>query len=270
MKGFNGDPAEYSGAWENPQAEESQQFAGNPTPRETGGTEEYPAPKKRKKKGGGSSGLTRLASVFVVATVAVVAGTAMLSESDAAAEIVRVDATDTAVSYEVVVSTEGEEELSVILYNDFTRRSFPLASGVNSNVFEDLRADVEYTVAVVGNFGFGEKTLAERKIRTAAYPAHVPVTQWYGMEWQCRCAKDGNFWFRMDFLDEQGLWTEFEATLADNYGNTLTCTFGEDLHDWQKIYVLGGFLGSDGTFTVTCLSSETGERITQCEIPVKI
>lgn len=250
MTGYNGEPTEYGRVKDNAPAEESRSFAGNPEASEANnGT-----PKKPKKKRGGTASL---ASLFVAATVVVAAGAVMLSQPDVSAEIAA-QATDVAVTYEIEIISE--KALEVVLYNDFTRRVFPLEQGANHGVFENLHPDVEYTLAVVGNFGFGERRLSEKKVRTSALPPPPPVTEWRGVEHECRCYLDGYFYFRMDFIDENGYYSDFRATLTDVDGNVSVCTFGEDLHDWQRIDVAGeaALLGNSADFRISCHTSENG------------
>lgn len=266
MPGFNRDLAEYSGAREYAPAEEVRSFAGNPEAEEGNDG----ARRKKKRENRSRERMTGLASFFVAAAVVVTAGAVLLSTPDVDAEIVA-EATDVAVTYEISVSSESA--LNVVLYNDFTRRSSPLGEGVTRGVFEGLRPGVEYTLAVVGNFGFGERRLAEQKIKTSAFPAHVPVTEWRGVEHECKCYLDGYFYFRMDFLDENNYYSDFEATLTDIDGNVSRCVFGEDIHAFQRIDVAGkaALVGNRAVFRIACHTSENGgESLVLYEATVKI
>lgn len=157
--------------------------------------------------------------------------------------------TDTVVRYEVVV--DGEAELSVVLYNDFTRRSAALEDGVNRGEFTGLKPNVQYTVAVVCKAAFGERTLSERRVVTSALPA---VTEWRGISHECTCNVDGYFHFKMDFVDKNNYWSDFTATLTDAKGTVSECVFTEDLAEEQRIDVAlhGGLLGNRAEFVVTC------------------
>lgn len=54
----------------------------------------------------------------------------------------------------------------------------------------------------------------------------------------CTCSEDGCYNFQMNFEDDNDLFTNFEAWITDDFGNESHCSFTENLHDVQKIYVL--------------------------------
>lgn len=266
MNGFNRDPSEYgrdSGEFKS--AREQSSFAGNPAPAEgnDGGTSEKARARRERRR---QATLTSLAGFLVAATVAV-AGTAAFASLPAAAEITA-QAMHTSVVYRVEV-TEGED-LDVVLYNDFVRFSRPLAAGTNSGVFEDLLSDAEYTVAVVGETAFGEKTVASTKVRTTEAPD--PVTEWRGVDYECLCGYDGYFHFRMDFTDGRGEYSGFEASVTDESGRVSYCVFGADLHAEQRIDVADNVqLYGRGTFRLSCLDAgRGGERVVLCEVTFDI
>lgn len=258
MKDFNSDPSEYGGrSTEYNAAEENASFVGNPTPKELQSSEAFGGKvvktKKKRREGVGFLPGLIVAAVIAVAAVAFIAP----SSRDVNVEIASAETTNTTVSYEINV--DSDESLDAVLYNDFTHRRFPLEKGENRNVFEDLRADTEYTLAIVGNFGFGEKTIAKQTVKTADAP--TPVTEWRdNVELKCRCIIDGYFYFRMDFIDENGYFTDFEATLTDINGTVSACVFSEDLHAWQRIDVANNIdlIGRKMQLKITCRTSEPG------------
>lgn len=215
---------------------------------------------KKKKKSSSSSKLTSF--TVALAAVATVAVATTAPSSSVSAEISEYAASNTSISYCVEAET-GDRPLKIVLYNDFTRREALLTSGSNAGEFTELHEDMEYTVAVVGNFGFGEKNIDERKIRTLRSD-EMPVTAFRSITHECTCDVDGFFHFALDFIDENGFWSDFGATLTDSKGNIARCDFG-DPSDRQKIDVAGNdLLGTSALFEVYCTSyenSERGERI---------
>ncbi len=260
MNGFNRDPAEYGGGGqEYSSAEESRSFAGNPEANESNAS---PARAKKRR----NQALTSLAGFAVAATVAV-AGVTAFSSLPATAEL-SATAMHTSVAYEVTAEGEG---LDVVLFNDFVRFTQPLEAGANSGVFGELLPNVEYTVAVVGETSFGEKTVASTKVRTTKTPD--PVTEWRGVDYQCLCGYDGYFHFTMDFTDENGYFTDFEASVTDSFGTVSRCVFTEDLHAEQFIDICNEVsLYKQGVFRLTCRSTEHGESetVVLCEVSFEI
>lgn len=192
--------------------------------------------------------------VVAAASVVVIAAAGGLLPSRAQAAIVSSGSTDTAISFDVNVE-EDAGELSAVVYNDFTRRVFPLAEGSNSLTAGDLTPGMRYTVAVVKPSALGEMTVDQRTVETSATP---PVTEWLGIEHECTCNVDGYFHFTMDFRDENNWWSDFRATLTDAEGHVSECVFTGDLHGDQRIDVAirAGLTGSTVTFTVTCRTSD--------------
>ena len=212
---------------------------------------EYPFESKPKKSSSSRRNSKLLQTLSAFAAIAVVAGAAVaLPSDDVSASIKETFVTDTSVEYAVFV--EEGEGLNLVLYNDFTRRSVALKKGENSGLFTNLKEEMDYTLAVVGNFGFGEKKIAKTSVKT------LPplITEWHGLTHECTCDVDGYFHFNMDFVDENGYWTKFRAWLKDENGNLSYCEFGEDLHGDQKIDVVeAGLVGKTATFTLECLTS---------------
>ncbi len=254
MEEFNRNVSEYART-----PEESGSRPENPAPPEEQSvpewqaSEEFPRGKPRKKKKL-SRALPSAAAVVAVAAVLVMAAAGGLLPPRARASIVSASGTDTAITVDVDV-TKASDDLACVVYNDFTRRSFPLAEGANTLTAGDLTPGMRYTVAVVMPSALGDVTLDEQTVTTSRLP---PVTRFLGIEHECTCNVDGYFHFTMSFLDENGWWTHFRATLTDEAGNVSECVFTDDLLGDQRIDVAlrAGLLGRTATFTVTCETSD--------------
>lgn len=68
------------------------------------------------------------------------------------------------------------------------------------------------TVAVVMPSAQGNITPDERTVSAYELP---PVTRFLGVEHECICNVDGYFHFTLSFVDENGWWDNFRATLTD-------------------------------------------------------
>ncbi len=215
--------------------------------------EEYPRGRPRKKKKRGRT-LPPAVGVVAVAAIIVMAAAGGLLPPRAEADIVFSDSTDTAITFNVDVTKSGGD-LSALVYNDFTRRSFPLAEGENSLTAAELTPGMSYTVAVVMPSALGDITLDEQTVSTSELP---PVTSFLGIEHECTCNVDGYFHFTMSLVDENGWWDNFRATLTDEDGRVSECVFTGSPTDEQKIDVAirAGLLGRTATFTVTCETSD--------------
>ena len=74
------------------------------------------------------------------------------------------------------------------------------------------------------------------------------------VEGYCNCGVDGYYYFKMNFEDDGGLFSNFEAYIIDDFydesdttgekeKHIAYCTFSDNLHEYQKIFVdnLKGF-----------------------------
>lgn len=195
--------------------------------------------------------------IFCIATAAVIAVTAAtLLPKNTSAEIISLTVTDTSISYTVNVS--GDDVLELVVYNDFTHRTESLTHGENDGKVEGLKPDIRYRVAVVCNSGFGNRTIAEKSVRTGKDAPAPLVTELLSVEHQCTCDKDGYFHFTLNFTDGNGYWSDFTAKLTDSFGTVSSCKFNDDIHAEQKIDVAvrAGLLGKTATFIVACKTTD--------------
>lgn len=239
--------------------------------------ENNPSSARKRANGGGQrqnkvSTLSRLISGFVAVTAVVVVAVSVgiIETSGSSAEIVKASASDTTVTYEV--SVEEGDDLNVVLYNDFTRRENALAYGTNTGEFDDLKPGMSYTIAVVEQSAFGERTVTKMSVKTDLLPPPKPVSVWNGITHECTCSVDGYFHFTMDFEDENGYFTDFEASLTDDFGNISHCEFSEDLHGDQRIDVTlkAGLKGSSATFALKFKNADPDAETSEYSYEVKV
>lgn len=116
-------------------------------------------PKKKTKK---KASVIVIVLALVVLTLTTVPEA--VAESNVKAEINCLTVTDTTISYNVAV--EEGENLTVIVYNEFMRREENLSVGGNEGTFTGLKPGMSYTVAVVGDFGMGERSIVKKRVKT--------------------------------------------------------------------------------------------------------
>ena len=175
--------------------------------------------------------------------------------------------TDTAIYYTIEVP-QTDMQVTLVAENDFTRREQPLVPGSNEGVIEGLKPGMQYTVKVEGKLGPITLSLSEETVRTQT---EAPKTQLFGVTHECTCNVDGLFHFTVDYIDEAGRWSDFEASLTDARGNRSSCAFTQDAHAPQSIDVIGaGLVGNSAAFVITCLDAESGGRTVLYEAQVKI
>lgn len=87
----------------------------------------------------------------------------LLGANDITAEFVYLSCTSTMVIYEVNLSEYDEKsDVNVILYNDFTRREAKIDSQTARGTIENLKPNMDYTIAVVS----GKTTILKQTVRT--------------------------------------------------------------------------------------------------------
>ena len=91
-----------------------------------------------------------------------------------------------------------------------------------------------------------------------------------GVSGHCTCSVDGYYHFTMDYKDEGGLLTDFEAYIVDSFYDSVEeedkvnhiayCTFNDDLHSEQKIFI-GNLEGSKGRLFVKYKSADGEQHV---------
>ena len=183
----------------------------------------------------------------VAAVVAVVA----TNNNGIEVDFAKVDATDTTIQYDINLDGySGQENLEVVVYNDFTNRTQAVNAANISGVVEGLKPAMEYTIAVKQ----GYRTLGKTTLKTDdAY-----LTQLNGATYQCTCYIDGLFHFSLDIIDQNGYWSNYRATLTDSYGNQAqtSFTYTNAEADYTLSVEDAGLRGTNATLVVYCTTSE--------------
>ena len=111
-----------------------------------------------------------------------------------------------------------------------------LASGDNVNV--------KYVLNLKGMVGLD----IEREFDRWVVRIDKQTSKFENVEYHCECGVDGYFYFTMNFEDDNQMFTDFEAWIEDAFFVDSTneaekaqhmakCTFTENLHDEQRIFV---------------------------------
>lgn len=233
---------------------ETERFDGNPQAEEVARYEDNDVA-VRKKKAAGISKLFSLTGVVAALAAAVMFVPAIGDKDKTDVTFTEVYSTDSSIGYHITLDNRSDDVLRVVVSNKFTEREEIIEGDSISGVQDNLKPNMYYTVAVMN----GDKTLAETELRTKR-PDEMPVTEFRKVEHGCTCAVDGMFRFKMDFIDENGWWSDFSATLTDAYGNVSECVFTDDLTEEQTIAVTDSALrGTTAKFVITCVSRQNGE-----------
>lgn len=149
-----------------------------------------------------------------------------------------------------------DSELRIVVEtpNGYVIREQPVDGEIVSGTIEDLLPGYRYEVAVKE----GSSTLASRAVTMAV----AKRTELSGVEYECRCALDGMFHFRLlGFLDENGYWSDFYASLEDAYGNSSSCDFSDAPSEEHTLAVNdAGMRGNRATLRITCRTTEPDEQ----------
>lgn len=130
---------------------------------------------------------------------------------------------------------DGLIEGSVEVDRDYIERQLERKDNVNVKYVLDLRGVVGLEV---------ERLFDRWVVRIDKYTSKFEDVTGY-----CNCGVDGYYYFTMNFEDDGGLFTDFEAYIEDDFGNKAACEFTDNLHDEQKIFVLD-LQGSHGKLVI--------------------
>lgn len=130
---------------------------------------------------------------------------------------------------------DGLIEGSIEVDRDYIERQLERKDNVNVKYVLDLRGVVGLEV---------ERLFDRWVVRIDKYTSKFEDVTGY-----CNCGVDGYYYFTMNFEDDGGLFTDFEAYIEDDFGNKAKCEFTDNLHDEQKIFVLD-LQGSHGKLVI--------------------
>ncbi|MCH5164257.1 MAG: hypothetical protein J1F36_04495 [Clostridiales bacterium] len=126
-----------------------------------------PDSSKRYKEHNSGSGKKSAVSRFAMsaAVLAIVTALFLPATNSISAEFVYLSSTDTTVSYEILLSEldlSNLDDISVVLYNDFTKRVERVGGVTASGEITGLKPNMSYTIAIKS----GNKTIVKQSIRT--------------------------------------------------------------------------------------------------------
>ena len=105
--------------------------------------------------------------------------------------------------------------------------------------------EIKYRVDLKGVVGLN----VERSFDSYVVRVNRVCSTFNSLYGKCHCKEDGRYHFNIDYEDDFGLIEFKSARIEDNFGNVSYCTFTNNLHEEQTIYVLD-LQGSKGTLIV--------------------
>ena len=166
--------------------------------------------------------------------------------------------------YKNIDMKEGVIEGVIPVDQDYIQRQ--LASSDN--------VSIKYVLELRGLVGLDVERLFDRwVVRIDKFTSEFKDITGY-----CNCGVDGYYYFTMNFTDDGGLFSNFEAYIIDDFYETASeqekekhiayCTLSENLHDEQRIFVLD-LQGSRGTLVIRYNKDGVEEKI-EVRTPVEL
>lgn len=112
---------------------------------------------------------------------------------------------------------------------------------------------LSYTFHLCGNTGLVNRTYHSFVLEINSFESIFR-----SVSYRSDYANSGTFKFLMDFSDDYGIFTDFEASLKDSDGKIKKCLFTDNLHDEQSISILD-MAGGDAYFELSFNSNGTKE-----------
>lgn len=208
--------------------------------------------------------MTQLTGTMVATIAAVAVGVTNLINVNLNASFNDVQFADGVISYEIAVEDlEEDNKLNLYFYDgDKLVETYTLADedadgviageiALDTNEIETRLAaegsvSIPYRLTLKGEVGLD----VERAFDSYLVKIDKMVSQFDGLEGNCQCSVDGCYHFKMNFEDDGGLFNDFAAEIRDNYGNVAACTFTENLHEEQTIFV-GNMRGTNAKLVLT-------------------
>lgn len=161
--------------------------------------------------------------------------------------------------FEIYEGTASNAISTKEIISDVTEPLTDVVSGVldvdDLNIQEKLKTEdsLKYTFRLCGNTGLVNRTYDSWILEINEYESIFRTVSYmsdYG--------NSGTFVFEMDFSDDYGIFTDFEAYIKDSEGTVRYCTFKENLHEQQSIFILD-LAGGEAYFELSFNSNGTKE-----------
>lgn len=166
--------------------------------------------------------------------------------------------------YKNIDMKEGVIEGVIPVDQDYIQRQLTSSDNVS----------IKYVLELRGLVGLDVERLFDRwVVRIDKFTSEFKDITGY-----CNCGVDGYYYFTMNFTDDGGLFSNFEAYIIDDFYETASeqekekhiayCTLSENLHDEQRIFVLD-LQGSRGTLVIRYNKDGVDEKI-EVRTPVEL
>ena len=135
-------------------------------------------------------------------------------------------------------------------------------------------AKVRYVLNLRGMVGLDVERLFDRYVvKIDKFTSNFEDVEGY-----CNCGVDGYYYFTMNFKDDGGLFSNFEAYIIDDFYESASeqdkakhisyCTFSDNLHEEQRIFVLD-LQGSRGTLVIKYNKDGVEDKI-EVKTPIEL
>ena len=168
------------------------------------------------------------------------------------------------IRYEKLDMKEGVIEGIIPVDQDYIQRQLEASDNVT----------IKYVLELRGLVGLDVERLFDRwVVRIDKFTSTFDSVEGY-----CNCGVDGYYYFTMNFEDDGGLFSNFEAYIIDDFYESAReeekskhiayCEFSENLHEEQRIFVLD-LQGSRGTLVIKYNKDGVEEKL-EVRTPVEL
>lgn len=217
-------------------------------------------------------------TIATTALVAIVGGITILTTTVTTKVEVEIESIVASYNYiDYRINAIGDtESLMLNITNGFDVYEVSLDEGINIGQAPNLKSNMDYTITITYNDFLTRTTAYKGVITTLSTKEYITDKDSFNLIYNCQCGVDGYFYFYMDFRDDYKYWSNFEATLEDNYEHVSACVFTSDLYDLQKIAIVNydgqynDLIGEEATLKITCDDKESNNKIVLYEEKVEI
>lgn len=165
------------------------------------------------------------------------------------------------IRYEQMDMKEGVIEGVIPVDQDYIQRQLEASDNVT----------IKYVLELRGVVGLDVERLFDRYVvRIDKFTSTFEDVEGY-----CNCGVDGYYYFTMHYEDDGGLFSNFEAYIIDDFYESASdaekerhiayCTFSENPHDEQRIFVLD-LQGSHGTLVIKYLKDGADQQVVKTSV----
>ncbi len=153
----------------------------------------------------------------------------------------------------VALSTGNSDVTYTIEVVSTTEKTQKVKITFNGTV-NGLKQNTRYKAQIIGEEKGSTKTYDSKTFKTTGLK-----TEFLSVDSECKCAIDGNFHFKLNYVDENNYYSNFQYTLTSKATNKVVKSGSIDNPSVEQLIYVADLSGKDFVLTITFSSLDPGD-----------